>query len=76
MGIFADLSKPFDLVDHNLLLSKMQKYGVRGVTLELIKSYLTDRGQFLATEKHVSQHSLCITATGLYFEPLFSLGLY
>jgi hypothetical protein len=44
-GIFCDLQKVFDCVNHNILLTKVEFYGVTGRTLQLIKSYLEDRFQ-------------------------------
>ena len=45
-GIFIDFKKAFDTVDHNILLSKLEHYGIRGQTLEWLKSYITNRQQF------------------------------
>ena len=42
-GIFCDMRKAFDSVDHDILLSKLEFCGVRGKFYELIKSYLTNR---------------------------------
>jgi len=44
-GLFLDLRKAFDCVDHDILLSKLNYYGISGKANELLKSYIKDRYQ-------------------------------
>ena len=43
--VSIDLKKAFDTIDHNILLNKLDYYGIRGITLDLFKSYISDRFQ-------------------------------
>ena len=47
-GLYLDLSKAFDCVDHEILLYKLNHYGIRGLPLKWLTNYLTDRSQYTA----------------------------
>ena len=54
VGIFIDLSKAFDIIDHNILLAKLVFYVVKGLSNELFKNYLTNRQQYVSLEEKSS----------------------
>jgi hypothetical protein len=50
-GIFFDLTKPYDVLNHDILLEKFVSYGVTGNINSKSKSYLTDRREFVEINK-------------------------
>ena len=47
IGVFIDLKKAFDTVDHRILIKMLEHYGVRGAASDWLKSYLSNRKQFV-----------------------------
>jgi len=59
-GIVCDLTKAFDTVNHDILISKLEYYGIIGKTSKLIKSYSSNRYQRVTIK--TSHASNCISA--------------
>ena len=57
-GIFVDFQKAFDTVNHEILLSKLEHYGFRGVINDWFRSYLTDRKQKVVINGFESQNKI------------------
>ncbi len=48
LGLYIDLQKAFDTVNHTILLDKLSHYGIRGTVNKWFKSYLSDRSQYVS----------------------------
>ena len=56
LNIYLDLSKAFDTINHQILLEKLAYYGVHGKSLDLFKSYLSNRKQFVEIDENKSTY--------------------
>ena len=72
-GVFLDFSKAFDTVNHKMLLSKLESYGIRGSPLQLFTSYLTNRKQYTSLGNYLSsmQTISCGVPQGSSLGPVF-----
>lgn len=57
LGIFLDLSKAYDCINTQILLAKIEKYGIRGNALKWVESYMSNRNQ-----------RVCITNEGIKYK--------
>ena len=75
IGVFLDFSKAFDTVDHNILLKKLDIYGIRGLALKWFGSYLSNRMQYVTYNSIKSEREVikCGVPQGSILGPLLSL---
>ena len=75
IGIFLDFSKAFDTVDHNILIMKLEKYGIKGKALQWFCDYLSNRTQYVTYNNHMSNKEkiTCGVPQGSILGPLLFL---
>ena len=74
-GVFIDLKKAFDTVDHEMLLNKLNHYGFRGIINDWFSSYLNNRTQTTQVGQHISNKAIitCGVPQGSVLGPLLFL---
>ena len=75
LNIYLDLSKAFDTLDHKILLSKLNYYGITGNALKLLENYLSNRKQYVEFNDTCSQNENITTGVpqGSILGPLLFL---
>ncbi len=63
ISIFLDPSKAFDILDHHILVKKLEYYGLNGLTINLMESYLLNRKQYVEIDD--SDSDMLILTTGV-----------
>ena len=70
-GVFIDLLKAFDTVNHDILLSKLNHYGIRGVAFNWFKSYISDTTQYTTINNEI-QNIKCGVPQGFILRTLIN----
>ena len=76
LGVFIEISKAFDTINHKILLSKLEIFGIKGNMLKWFESYLTNRKQYIQTDKETKtalQDVTCGIPEGSILGPLLFL---
>ena len=75
LGVFVDLSKAFDTVNHEILISKLSYYGIKSTYINWFKSYLTNRKQYITCKdlNSKTQYITCGVPQGSILGPLLFL---
>ena len=72
IGVFLDLPKAFDTVNHVTFFDKLEHYGIRGLALEWVKSYFSEMKQFVEFKNMSSPEGIsCGVPQGYILGPLF-----
>ena len=72
LGIFIDYKKAFDTINHQILLNKLNRYGIRGIAQKWIASYLHERQQYVCFNNYNSEFQFvtCGVPQGSILGPL------
>ena len=76
LGVFIDLSKAFDTVDHSILIQKLELHGIKGLNLAWFKNYLTNRKQCIKIDENTEtdkERIQCGVPQGSILGPLLFL---
>ena len=75
VGVFVDLKKAFDTVNHEILLDKLNFYSITGIPLTWLTSYLSHRQQYVMVHDRTSSYNLvvCGVPQGSVLGPLLFL---